>query len=69
MNWHNCSLSGVDVSFETPPKVFFFFFLQEVVGSIYRSGKPKSLILVVMAFPLGAQDYGYSTTTGSPVPG
>ena len=31
--------------------------------------RPKSLKMVVVAFPLGTQDYGNSTTTGKPVSG
>ena len=41
----------------------------EVVGSIPGSDTPKSLKLVVVAFLLGAQDYGNSTMTGPPVAG
>ena len=37
---------------------------QQVMGSISGRDRPKSLKLVVMAFPLGAQDYGNSTMTG-----
>ena len=32
---------------------------QEVVGSIPGHNRPKSLKLVVLAFPLGAQDYPF----------
>ena len=39
------------------------------VGSIPDRDRPKSLKLVVVAFPLGAQDYGNSATTGPPVSG
>ena len=41
----------------------------EVVGSIPGRDRPKSFTLVVVASPppLGAQDYGNSTTTGPPV--
>ena len=35
----------------------------EVVGLIPGCDRPKSFKLVVVAFPLGAQDYGNSTTT------
>ena len=42
---------------------------QEVVDSILSCDRPKSLKLVVLAFPLGAQDYGNGTMTGSPVSG
>ena len=44
---------------------------QEVVGSIPGRDRPKYLKLEVglVAFPLGAQDYGNSTTTGPPVSG
>ena len=42
---------------------------QEVVGSIPGHERQKSLKLVVLAFPLGAQDCGNSTTTGPPVSG
>ena len=41
----------------------------EVVGSIPGRDRPKSLKLVVVAFSLGPQDYGNSTTTGPPVSG
>ena len=41
----------------------------EVVGSIPGHNKPKSLKLLVVAFPLRAQDYGNSTTSGPPVSG
>ena len=34
------------------------------MGSITGRDKPKSLKLVVVASPLGAQVYGNSTTTG-----
>ena len=40
-----------------------------IVGSIPGRDRPKSLKLIVVAFPLGAQDYGNSTTTGPPVSG
>ena len=40
---------------------------REVVGSIPDRDRPKSSKLVVVAFPIGAQDYGNSTTTGQPV--
>ena len=46
---------------ERPPRE------REVVGTIPGRHIPKSLTLVVVAFPLGAQDYGNSTTTGPPV--
>ena len=42
---------------------------REFVGSIPGRDTPKSLKLVVVAFPLGTQDYGNSTTTGPPVSG
>ena len=42
---------------------------QEVVGLILGRYRPKSLRLVVMAFSLGAQDNGNSTTTVPPVSG
>ena len=48
---------------ERPPRE------REVVGSIPGRDRPKSLKLVVVAFPLGAQDYGNSTTAGPPVSG
>ena len=48
---------------ERPPREW------EVVGSIPDRGRPKSLKLVVVAFPLGAQDHGNRTTTGLPVSG
>ena len=41
----------------------------KVVGSIPSRDRPKSLKVVVMAFPLGAQDYENSTTIGPPVSG
>ena len=41
----------------------------QIVGSIPGHNRPKSLKLVVVAFPLGAQDCGNSTTTGPPVSG
>ena len=37
---------------------------QEVVGSIPGRDRSKSLKMLAVAFPLGAQDYGNSTTTG-----
>ena len=40
---------------------------REVLDSIPGRDRPKSLKLVVVAFPLGAQDYGNSTATGPPV--
>ena len=48
---------------ECPPRE------REVVGSIPDRDRPKRLKLVAMAFPLGAQDYGNSTTTGPPMSG
>ena len=42
---------------------------QEVMGSIPGRDKPKSFKLVVVASPVGAQDYGNSTTTCPPVLG
>ena len=42
---------------------------REVVGSISNHNRPKSLKLVVVAFTLGAQDYGNSTANGPPVSG
>ena len=36
-------------------------------GLIPGRDRPKSLKLVVVACPLGAQDYGNTTTTGPPV--
>ena len=48
---------------ERPPRE------QEVVGSIPGRDRPKSLKLVVVAFLLGAQDYGSSTRNGPPVSG
>ena len=39
---------------------------QEILGSIPSHDKPKSLKLVVVAFPLDIQDYGNSTMTGPP---
>ena len=42
---------------------------QEVVGFILGRDRPKSLKLVVEAFPLGAQDYRNITTTGPPMSG
>ena len=39
------------------------------VGSIPGHDRRKSLKLVVVAFPLGTQDYGNSTMTGLPVAG
>ena len=43
---------------ECPPREW------EVVGSTPSHNRPKSLKLVGVAFSLGAQDYGNSTTTG-----
>ena len=40
---------------------------RQVVGLIPSRNKPKSLKLVEVAFPFGAQDYGKSTMTCSPV--
>ena len=42
---------------------------REVVAWIPGPDRPKSLKLVVVAFPLGAQDYRNNTTTGPPVSG
>ena len=39
------------------------------VGLNPSHDRPNSLKLVVMAFPLGTQGYGNSTTTGPPVSG
>ena len=41
----------------------------EVMGLISDHDRLKSLTLVVVAFPLGAQNYGNSTPTGQPVSG
>ena len=46
---------------ERPPRE------REVVGFNLGRDGPKSLELVVVAFALGAQDYGNSTTTDLPV--
>ena len=46
---------------ERPPRE------REVVGSIPGRDGPKSLKLVVVAFSLGAQDYGNSASTSRPV--
>ena len=40
---------------------------QEVVGLIPRCNRPKPVKPVVLAFLLGAQDYGNSTRTDPPV--
>ena len=40
---------------------------QEIMGSILGSDRPQSLKLVLVAFPLGPQDFGNSTTIGLPV--
>ena len=48
---------------EHPPREWY------VMGSIPGLDRPKSLKLVVLVFSLGAQGYGNSTTTGSPVSG
>ena len=48
---------------ERPPRE------QEVVASIPGRDRPKSLKVVIVAFPLGAEDYGNCTTTGLPVSG
>ena len=42
---------------------------RELMGSIPRRDRSKSLKLVVVVFPHGTQDYGNSTTTGAPVSG
>ena len=47
---------------ERPPR-------ERVVGSIPGRDRPKSLKVVVVAFPFGAQDYGNSITTEPPVSG
>ena len=41
----------------------------EVIGSIPGRDRPTSFKRVVVAFPLGAQDYGNSTMTDPPVSG
>ena len=43
------------------------FFLSLLSSQL--SDRPKSLKLLVVAFPLGAQDYGNGTMTGPPVSG
>ena len=43
---------------ERPPRE------REVMGSIPGRDRPESLKLAVVAFLLGAQDYGNNTTTG-----
>ena len=48
---------------ELPPRE------REVVGSISGCDRPKSLILVVVDFPIEAQDYVSSSTTGPPASG
>ena len=42
---------------------------REVMGLIPGHNRLNSLKLVVVAFPIGAQDDGNSTTTGPPVSG
>ena len=58
---NNNRRSGLVVS--RPPRE------HKVMGSIPGRNRPKSLKLVVVAFPLGTQDYGNSTMTGPPVSG
>ena len=58
-----CSEAAVDQLLERPPRE------REVVGLIFGRNRPKSSKLVVVAFPLGVQDYGNSTMTGPPVSG
>ena len=55
--------TAVALSLERPPRE------REVMGSIPGRYRPKSLKLVVVAFPLGVQEYGKSTTTGPPESG
>ena len=55
--------ASVALWLERPPRE------REVVGSIPGCDRLKSLKLVVVAFPHGAQDNGNSTTTGPPVSG
>ena len=42
---------------------------RKVMGLIPRNDRPKSLKLVVVDFPLGAQDYKNNTTTDLPMSG
>ena len=42
---------------------------REALGSIPGRNRPKSLRLLVVAFPLCAQDYGNSITTDPPESG
>ena len=42
---------------------------REVVDFIPGHDRPKSLKLVVVAYPFSSQDYLISTTTGPPVSG
>ena len=54
--------AAVALWLERPPWV------QEVVGSIRGRHRPKSKqLVVVVAFPIGDQDYGNSSKTGRPV--
>ena len=55
--------AAVAYCLERPPREW------EVVGSILGRNRPKSLKPVVVAFPLGAQDYGNRTTNSLPVSG
>ena len=55
--------SEFDLWLERPPHE------REVTGSIPGRDRPKSLKLVVVAFPFGAQNYGNTTTTGLLVSG
>ena len=43
--------------------------MHQVVDSTPCRDRPKSLKLVVVDLPLGAQGYGNDTTTGRPVSG
>ena len=55
--------AAVTLWLERPPRE------RDVVGSNPGRDRPKSIKLVVVAFPFGTQDYGNSTTTGPPVSG
>ena len=69
MRFNNCFLyfwyhfATVAYWLQRPPRE------RRVVGSIPGRDRQQSLKLVVVAFPLGAQVYGNSTTTGFPVSG
>ena len=59
--------SSANIQLPRWPVVVIVFTSQEDLGSTPGCRRPESLELVLVAFPLGTQDYGKSTVTGLPM--